>query len=74
MSEHEKYYESEIQYQEKQRIFHKNRILIEKLNEEQKSLGSDVEFALNKFADMTPEEFRSKILIPKRAPVSFFLS
>ena len=32
---------------------------------------SDTEFALNKFADKSPAEFRSKILMPKRTPPVF---
>ena len=69
MEEHQKYYRSKSEYMEKQKIFQDNQLLIEKLNEEQQILGSDVEFALNQFADMTPEEFRRKVLMPKQEPV-----
>ena len=69
MEEHQKYYRSEPEYMEKQKIFQDNQLLIEKLNQEQQILGSDVEFALNQFADMTPKDFRRKVLMPKQEPV-----
>jgi len=56
MEEHAKYYKTVFEYEEKKNTFRNNRILIEKLNKEQETFGSDVEFALNQFADMTVEE------------------
>ena len=65
-----KNYGSKSEYEKRQEIFNENQILIEKLNKKQKEFGSDVEFALNHFADMTTKEFQRKVLMPKQSPVA----
>ncbi|CAM4941161.1 unnamed protein product [Rotaria socialis] len=58
-------YDSFAEYQQRMSIFKENYILIQKLNE---VYGHDMTFELNKFADLTEDEFRNTILMRPQAP------
>ena len=70
MQDHKKVYESEMAFLQRLKVFQDNHFLVQQLNKEQQNVGSDVAFQLNKFADMTQEEFRKNVLMAKRNPVS----
>ncbi|CAF1203654.1 unnamed protein product [Rotaria sordida] len=58
-------YDSFAEYQQRMSIFKENYIQIQKLNE---VFGDDMTFELNKFADLTEDEFRNTILMRPQAP------
>ena len=62
--EHGKVYSGEQERKARQSIFASNIQLVEKLNQKYNSNG--VGFAINHFADLTPQEFRQQILLPPR--------
>ncbi|XP_052267506.1 cathepsin L-like isoform X2 [Dreissena polymorpha] len=65
--EYKVFYKSHTMMEEKYAVFHSNIKHINWLNDVH---GGDTEFGLNQFADLSPEEFSSKILMPRRpAPV-----
>ncbi|XP_069111888.1 cathepsin L-like [Argopecten irradians] len=63
-----KYYPSFRVEDQKFKVFLGNLKVINKLNDQHKG---GPEFALNHFADISPAEFRSTILMPKRVPPKF---
>ena len=62
--EHGKVYSGEQEMNARQSVFASNIQLVEKLNQKYNSNG--VGFAINHFADLTPQEFRQQILLPPR--------
>ena len=62
--EHGKVYSGEQERKARQSVFASNIQLVEKLNQKYNSNG--VGFAINHFADLTPQEFRQQILLPPR--------
>ena len=62
--EHGKVYNGEQERKVRQSVFASNVQLVEKLNRQYNSSG--VGFAINHFADLTPQEFRQQVLLPPR--------
>lgn len=60
MLEHDKRYSDQEEFYHKYQTFVKNHILVEKLNQ---VYEGQTEFKLNHFADLSPQEFRDKVLI-----------
>lgn len=66
--EYDVVYKTTAQTEAKFRTFKENVKYINWLNDAHKG---KTEFALNKFADLSPDEFQAKILMPKRQPPTF---
>ncbi|XP_065839389.1 cysteine proteinase 1-like [Oscarella lobularis] len=62
MQEHDRAYESAQEYDRRLEIYRANKNLVDDFN----SKNADVQMSLNRFADMSPEEFKSKVLMPLR--------
>lgn len=69
ITEHGKKYDTKEAYLQRLKIFNENKQIIKELNLKKEKFGSDVEFAMNKFADMSQQEFRENVLMSKRKPV-----
>eukprot|EP01125_Pyxidicula_operculata_P003740 TRINITY_DN149_c0_g2_i1.p1 TRINITY_DN149_c0_g2~~TRINITY_DN149_c0_g2_i1.p1 ORF type:complete len:351 (-),score=86.91 TRINITY_DN149_c0_g2_i1:95-1000(-) len=63
MSKHQKVYQSEEEKMYRFEAFQASMERIAARNQQSKELGSDAVFGLNKFSDMTTEEFREKVLM-----------
>ena len=62
--QHGKVYSGEQERKVRQSVFASNIQLVERLNRQYNSSG--VGFAINHFADLTPQEFRQQVLLPPR--------
>ncbi|CAF1350741.1 unnamed protein product [Adineta steineri] len=65
LDQHDRDYNSFAEYQQRMIVFKENYIQIQKMNE---VFGHDMKFELNKFSDLTEDEFRNTILMRPQAP------
>jgi len=60
INDHQKVYNSAVEFQHRFQIFKENLLIIEELN----SRNSSAKFGITRFADLTPKEFKEEYLAP----------
>ena len=63
---YDKHYATLEEHTRRATIFAANVVLVERLNAEAAAMNTGVRFAINAFADLTQEEFRNLVLLPRR--------